>query len=554
MSVQLTTALSGAINQGGTITATPTVATVPRLVTDNADLNSDLNAQAQALANTDAKIIAESTDGALHGMVADGLTDSTAALVAQVPNGLTLPAGTSRVGNAQISSGQIVGRGPGSVLKATSGAATVLKLGYSGTPSLWAPKPLRDFTIDGNSKASNGVTYGDTATTQLAGRWVLDCMSFTQCDKAIYKPNGNIGNAYRSLSLSNSNFGYYAVGQASPIMQAGSDIFEGGEANSCELAAFYIDSPVGGTGGTAWKGTIIEGNPGFGIFLKNWFDSYTPIVMDGVWWEVNATAASVTIDGTSYTPRDLRMDNVAYAIIRGSMVPKSLEMNNSRLWVDGASINDGPNVHYYLDSSSVIEADGIKVDGGTHPMEVRSLVASVRPSGNQAAVFWSPPRTLRGAPAAAKLQALTYQGAGPFPFTGSTSVNGTSVADGRSTTNCCELTIPSGATLTQPAVTITAGNWYVVTFDAKLVSGTTTGLTFGALGTTPLFANAEQLMRSDWRTIATVSKAGVSGAVQMFMINSTGGAVTLRLAAWQIMEFTSEQEAISYYNGMGAAL
>lgn len=553
MTIQLTTALAGAISQTGTVTAVPAVTAVPRLVTDNSDLNSDLNAQAQALANTDAKVIAESTDGALHGMVADGLTDSTAALVAQVPNGLTLPAGTSRVGNAQISSGQIVGRGPGSVLKATSGAATALKLGYSGTPSLWSPKPLRDFTIDGNSKASNGVTFGDTSITQLSGRWVLDCLSLTQCDKAIYKPNGNIGNTYRSPSLSNSNFGYYAVGQASPIMHAGADIFEGGEANSCALAAFYIDSPVGGTGGTKWNGTIIEGNPGFGIFAKNFFDAYTPLVMDGVWWEVNATATSVTIDGTPYTPRDLRLDNVAYAIIRGSMIPKSLEMNNSRLWVDGATINDGPSHAYYLDTASVIEADGIKVDGGTHPIEVRSLIASVRAAGNQAAVFWSPPRTLRGAPTAAKLQALTYQGAGPFAFTGSTTVNGTSVADGRSTTNCCELTIPAGATLTQPGFTATLNKWYVVTFDVKLISGTTSGLTFGALGSPNLFANAEQLFRTEWRTVASVAKAGTAGAAQMYMINGTGADVTLRLACWQVLEFTNEQDAISYYNGMGAA-
>lgn len=524
---------------------------VPKASTDMQLLGGTggpLNEQAQRLLNRTEKLKQASPDGSLAGIAANGTADDTAAFEAAAANGLTVQNGTVILNAARVSAGNVRGRSLAARLKAKAGATTVLRLGYTGTPSIWAPRRIADLTIDGNNKASDGVTMQADANTELSGRWTLDGVALTGCKRAIYKPNGNIGNRIRDVSVSLSDFGYYSVGQSSPLMHGGCDAVHGGEINTCEKAAIYIDSPQAGTGGTTFRDLVLEGNPGFGIFVKNWADSFTPLVFDNVWHEVNATASSVEINGVTYTPKEMHLENTTLAVIKNGLVPKSLELINARVVIEDSTINDGPAMSYSIDSASVIVAERISIDGGIHPFTVKSLVAARRQSGNQAQLHYAPPRVLRAGVSAEKLQALPYDGAGPFTFNGSVSVNGTSVADGRIFGTCCEITIPNGATLVQPAVTIVAGKWCVLTLDAKLVSGTMNGFTFAAVSAVTLAASLEKLITAKWRTIASVSKVASGGAVGMYMSNATGAAVTLRLSAWQIEQFDTEQEALDFYN------
>lgn len=508
------------------------------------------SAKTGAVSRTVESVLEDSETPKNVGAAIDGTTDDTAAMA----NALTgygtidMPKGTTIVGDLQLYSESIDGIGVQSVIKAKTGAAQVLKLGSSATPSLWSGKKISKVRIDGNSRASDGISFDQPTSPELAGRWTLDGVTINNAKIGINKKHGNIGNRYRDLSITGCDIGYKAVSQASPIMHAGNDVFESGEANSCDLAAFLIDSTLSGTGGTAWRDFVIEGNGGFGIFVRNWNDSYTPLILDNVWMEVNALSGSVTIDGVSYVPKDLRIDNTTLAVIKNGMLPHSMKIVNSNIIVTDSVINDGPSVNWEIDSTSSIVAERLSIDGGTHLLTVNSLAKARRLAGTAAQVHYAPPRVVRYGSVGQKIQSLSYDGAGPFPFTGSTTVDGTSVADGVIFGTCCELVIPSGATLVQPAVTMTNGKWYVLTFDSKLVSGTTAGLTMQCASAVTLAGGLAALITTSWKTIASVAKSGTTGTIGMYINNATGGSVTLRLSAWQIVEFSNEQEALNYYN------
>lgn len=485
------------------------------------------------------------------GAKGDGATDDTAAFELVADSGLRMAAGTTLLNAARISRGNVHGRGMNTVLKAMTAATSVLRLGWTSVNGSWAPRKLSEMMIDGNAKASDGVAMWAATNHEISGRWTLDSIALANCNRAIYKPSGNIGNRFRDFSISGCNYGYYAVGQSEPLMHAGCDVLSSGEINSCGLAAVYIDSPQIGTGGTALRDMILEYNTGFGVFVKNWADSYTPLIFDNVWFEGNATASSVNINGTNYPPKDMRLENTAMAVITNGMMPPKLELVNSRLHIENSVINDGTSAQYSIDANSVLTAERLSIDGGVHPIIVGSLVRARRPSGNSAQVHYAKKRFLKNGVLSQKLQSIPFDGAGPFPFTGSSAVDGSSVPDGQIFGSCCEVVVPAGATLLQGAATITAEKWYVVTVDARLVSGSSAGLTFGALYDVSLATDFNKLLSSDWKTIASVSKcpAGGGGNVRMYINNATGAEVRLRLSAWQIMQFDTEQAAIDYYNG-----
>ena len=242
--------------------------------------------------------------------------------IAQSPLSVThLGAGTTTTTAAQLSGTSVAGIGPGATLKA-GGTSTVLNLGYVNSPSQWTSKCLSMLTVDGNAKASDGVTFADSASTQVSGRWVIEKSTFLDCKKAIHKPTGNIGNTLRDVSIKDCDYGYYAVASASPLMHAGCDTLDRVHIAATALAAVYIDSSVSGTGGTKLVDTIIEANPGFGVFVKNWATGYTPLTLDNVWFESNATSGTVTINGTPYTPVDLYLENASHVVLVNGIVPK----------------------------------------------------------------------------------------------------------------------------------------------------------------------------------------------------------------------------------------
>lgn len=471
---------------------------------------------------------------------------SPAQAVATVPLGtLHVQVGTTQCSNLQLEGTSLQGEGPGSILKA-NGTTQVLQLGYVSSPTTWTYRSVCDLIIDGNALASDGIEYADGGTTQLSGRWVIERVNFVNCNKGINKPTGNIGNTYSHISCTLCNYGYYAIGTNSPNMHAGVDSIEQSHFESCNLAAIYIDSTTSGTGADKLQDVVIENNPGFGIFVKNWATGYTPFTMDNVWFEANHTSGSVTINATVYTPVDVRLENVVQAIMINGIVP-SVQLVNSFLKVGNCFMNDTQTA-WNIDANSVVEVEDARIDSGMHPVMVKSLLTVTRPLGSAVQCFRAPPRGIVN-PNQARLQSLSYSGAGPFSFPGTTTVSASSVVDGVIFGSCAELVIPAGNTQTQANFTTTSGKWCVMTFDVKFVSGNLSALVLSCVQTNPFCGDLHTLLATgEWVTVAVVGQSSAAITAQMRLQNTDTASMTLRLSAWQVCEFATQRQAIEYYN------
>lgn len=488
-----------------------------------------------------------------YAAVVDGATDDSTplanAIAARLGGTVKIPVGTSPVGDVQNNGVSIRGDGYGSILKAKAAATTVMKLGHVATPSQWAKRRIVDAMIDGNAKASAGLTLSAAADTEVSGRWVVEDSVIKACSKGVYKPNGNIGNAFRGVNFTGNDYGVFAVSQASPIMHAGCDLFDDCEFSGNALAAIYYNSSVEGTGGVQLRNnTIIEGNAGFGIFVKNWKTSYTPFLIDGVWFEANATSPSVTIEGVAYTPTDIYLENCDLAVFQNGLVPH-VKLVNSKITIDRSFLSDG-NSAIDADATSTVTITNAHTDGGGYAFEIQSLANANRVAGNFALRCLAPPRSEKSHNQTGLLQSVTFANADTYTFTGTPgSVDATTVADGRIFDSCAELTIPASYTLLQPAFTITNGKWYVFTLDFKHVSGALAELAIDINDATTLGQGLDELITTgQWQTLAVVAKAGATADARLRLTNGATGQQVTRLSALQVVEFDDEQSAINYYN------
>lgn len=484
------------------------------------------------------------------GLLSDIAGDSTSAFAStiaasQYASGIAA-GGRYIVGDLLLKSHNI--KGPG-VLKALSGANAVLRLGRDGAPTNgWRPREVSDLYIDGDGRASHGVVFSDDASPELSGRWTLRNMFIADCDVAIDKPFGNIGNIIVGVATKRNNIAYRAVDQASPVMQAGADTIIGGEWAASSLAAFLIDSDLVGTGGTKLIGCVIEGNAGFGVFVKNWRSSVVPFTLDGVWFEGNATAASVTIDGVAYTPRDIRFDNMAYGVINGSQL-RQVEFNNACVLLDNC----------FLDDQTVITQSGnnslrftnANTDGFKAPVVIESLSTARRDGGNFANAHQAPARKgsvrkLHGSGVARMSRSMGGSAAWTIP--GTSTLTSTQVLDGDLNEWASEFTHPTGHTGLLGSATITDGKWYVYTADWKQVSGTLATLRFQNATTLAVSLENARGEVGQWATVGGVARAGTSGVVALRMTNTSGSDQVFRVRNVQVVEFDTEGAALAFYN------
>lgn len=487
-----------------------------------------------------------------RGAVLDGVTNDTTAFTnefATWPLGLTtVPLGTTLINAPQTLDVSVNGAGLGTVLKAQSTDA-VLALGYSNTPSQWKWPKIEDLVIDGNAQTADGLVTRAPTNTEISGRWSIRNMVIQNCRRGFYKPNGNIGNRFYDSNFQGNDFGVYAVGQASPIMHAGNDIFIACHFMTSDLAAYYVDSSIDGTGGTSFRDCIFEANPGFGIFVYNWESSFVPFIMDGVWFEQNHTSTTVTINSVVYTPRDIYLRNTAYARLLNSHVPE-IELVNSHLSIEGCTADADSSV-YVIDANSVIEASAMSFNGGLHPIIVRSILRASRELGNFTQRFYAAPRSLqsKGPTPGAVIRSATFAHENSVSLTGTATINGDRISDGRIFDSCQEFTIPASHNEFGPGGTLTTNKWYVATFDVKSITGDLSDMTVGiAFDVTMVNFGNTMLKTDDWVTLATVGKCTTGGAVAPYFFNGAVGSQVIRMSAFQIVEFDTEADALAFFN------
>lgn len=484
--------------------------------------------------------------------IGNGTVDDTDAIEDAISQSTLLtiiPQGNFAINAIQLTNQSLMGYGQTSILIAND-VTEVLNLGWTSFGSSWTKRAISNLTIDGNSNSSNGLNYFNSSSASISGRWVIEKVTIQNCINGINKPSGNIGNDYRDCNFVANNFGYYALGQTSPLMHAGADTFDDCQFSGNTLAAIYINSPQGGTGGTKiTNNTIIESNPGFGIFVKNYNTSYTPLLLDGVWFESNATAGSVTINSVSYTPVDLYLENTALCILKNGIVPK-IQLVNSRLYIDSCFVSGDVATLINIDSNSVCYADNLWLSGAKIiPIEIRSIAGIGGTAGNFALRCYTTPRLLKSHNQLPYLQSTTFANADTYAFPGTGTEQATTQADGLIFDSCAELTIPAGHSQSQGSIVITSGKWYVFTFDIKSVSGNLANFSIAVASAVVLAADFSPLLKTgQWVTIASMSQASSSGNTALTMLNSDSNPQVIRFSAFQVAQFDTQQQAIDFYN------
>jgi hypothetical protein len=494
----------------------------------------------------------------VFGAKGDGTTVDTTAATDAVSRAVTVggavsfPPGTYPLNNLQLVGTSIRGT---ATLKAAAGAPYVLSLGCE-TAHQWRYKKLSLAIIDGNARASVGIDFNNNGTSdQVAGRWLIEDAIIQNCSIGIHKRFGNIGNRYRGLNLKFNSIGYQAVGQTSPIMPAGCETFESCEIDNNDLAGIIVDSPQGGSGQfSILQGTIVEYNPGFGLLVKNFKNCVTPFLIDSAWFEGNATAGSVTIDGVVYTPRDILLINTDYAVIKGTYA-KNLEFQNSKVLIDGHLCDDS--TFFKFDSLSSVRGININLKGMIAQPLIIESVSSVQPSPTSAlASIVAVPRLKASRPhRGTKVTSQNFDGTSAIAATaygGAPSITSTQVLDGPiyGHYSTYQLVSGPGGQLLGVAGLVTSGRWYVITMDVLQVVGALTSLSFNySVSISGEFAPL--LGASGWQTLCVIGQAQGTGNAWPYLQNTSGGPVTVGVANYQIIEFPAELDAIRFFNDRG---
>ena len=473
---------------------------------------------------------------------------------------LRLPDQTLTLSDAYTDKLQFIGNSKLSALKAGAGASRIIDFGRhvaTGT-SDWDYHEILNVNFDGNLKVSDGVAFNDSdvTTDEFGGRWSFQNCRFARCKKAVFQETGNIGNRYLNTSFFGNDFGIYAISPVdNAIMHTGAMVVSGGEFNGSAKAAIFINDDQDGTGGFTFKDIVIENSAGFGIFMNlNGVTPYSGVVFDNVWFEDNHNAATVEIDAVTYTPRDIRLDNVVAAEFR-NMFLSSVELNNSTVVASNCRIDDSAisGRQILISSDSSLICDGLFAQGSTGGEAfVRSIAKQRSTSGNANLSVRGPLATSYLPTSGALLYGNNFDGAGPWSFVGTTTRNATSVADGVISGSCAEILINNGETLIGPDNgTPTVGKWAVWGIHAKLVSG---NVATASLGYNYTFGDI-YLKQGQWVRSYGIQKVGgpVAGESRIYFVNNTGSTATIRLADHYVIEFDTFEEAIQFCNA-GAAV
>lgn len=448
----------------------------------------------------------------------------------------------------------------------------------------WMPRWIREIYFNGKAREDIGcVLQGeDGALMQYANSWNFDQCMWDRCHVGIYKPEGNFGNSFRDCSGVANNYHYVALGRStSSISHPGNDTFEKGEWSGSLLCGFLIDGDQTlGCGSTVFRDTIIEGNLGFGVYIKDYNTAANPILFDNVWFESNASESTVDISefvpgATAVTPRDCYFENCDYVVMRNCPI-REIEIKDSTVIFEdchlegtisaitiAATANDDNQQVRLLRCHMNSWGEGSAA--GTDKLVVESL-GTVKNTANTAnnRCWLAPERTsiVRGAESApfngVVLESSTFEEGGDWGNTGAgADVSPDGFVDGLTFPTAAQYTFVASNGYVSPAEAAapatTASKWYVITQEVKVDSGLANidALKFGS-STNFTRGDAEAMLtEGQWHTIANVCKlptGGTTGIVRPWIVMGSGGNATVSFGAFQMVEFDTHNDAVDFYN------
>jgi len=510
----------------------------------------------------------------MSGMKGDDITNDSAAFlagVATLENGtrFVIPTGEYRL-NVLLNDYELQGQGSSTILKpfnAVSEDGFALRLGRHSVPyGDWDFYKISDLTFDAVDTPGAGcVTMNDDGgIPELAGRWIFDNITFRggvpgANTYGLQKQSGNIGNSLTNAHFSRLDFGYHATDSSGGIMHVGADRLERCQFQEMELAAFYLKDSTDGYGQTTLTDCLFESNPGFGVFVDGLGSivNSPPFELRNVWFENNATSASVTIDSVAYTPRDIRLNNAKNVVIAGSYL-KDVDLAGDTDVVARDCRIDASSGAYHMvkeDASSLqlYNPSGFfckLVDEWSHtaPAAIGPYVTGEAMSLRMAH------RSVKSQATSRTSLAYAYEGAA-HTFVGSNTVSTTTVLGGGLLyDDCSQLIIPANAQIFDGTIgaTIPAGAmWVVSTIAVKVISGADE--IFDAYIWDGLASNQLNAIRigavDEWvTTVAMIDMRSAGEIVGLAPAFRTlgGGSATIQIADFQIAYFSTKQQATDF--------
>lgn len=496
------------------------------------------------------------------GAKVDGATNDTAAvqaaydaLVSRGGGLLVFPVGTTKCNISHYSrlvSFKGVGRNASFIVPwdVTKDAINIIYRDGS-----WYASTIEDIGFGAHGSAvatyATGIGMGSesyVSNDQLSTATIIRNCGFAGFDKSIQRHQGQIGLWVTNSTFEAANFHFHTVGYTgSGAMHGGAMYAHDNHIRGAALAAFYFDSPVTGSGAVSIYDNIVEGNPGFLMFIKNFYDGDRAPGFHYArnWNEANYTAGSVTIDGNSYTPGVLYAANTPR--IRLTDTPLGpLTLVSSSLILDDCDVGD---LVPTIDSNSSITVYEAGEFGGN---EVQVVVRSMR-GGTQepGAGVWYP-----FMPATASTKAYLPNVSLFWDASATTNFNGSAVVATTAATagdplpspfgNGQELAITTGQTLYPATFSTapTAGQWCVLKYIVRLKSGTppTVALT-GNSGQT----NTHTIKSASWQMITALYEVVAPAGTNTLYHTATGNA-TIVIGAISHVAFDNRNDALEYAN------
>lgn len=455
-----------------------------------------------------------------------------------------------------------------------NGYATVIMPASASTPAIlltrriptgdWRWRYVGDFRYDGINRGAAAIsypTYADSpADGRFVGRYEFARILFANCLAAIRKPQGNIGNIFRELTVIASDYGVWSTAvNTDPSMHEGNDHYI-----RCHMgpniakACYRYDRSTrsGSSLDLVFDGCLNEYVNGFGLLVTGGNPNGIAtgsIDIRGGWFErVAGTGVPVDIDGTMRVPYEISLTHVRNATLSGLLM-ESIELVNSSLKMTDSQLSDITGVTRLrvsvdADSALISERDNSQY-GRPQNMFVTSIGSPHKTARGGA---WTPLRVVRThQDYGADGQHRSFAGTASIPSHSHPSVTSTQVADGVLHASCAEYTIPAATTVTMTApFTLTPGKYIVASVHVRNRYGdvkTSFKQASGILLTNDFDADVQ----ARWRCISTLAQVVARGhnAIALTFSAATSASV-VRVADWQAVQFDRLADAQAYHNGL----
>lgn len=534
-----------------------------------------------------------------YGADLTGATDSTSAIESAIDTGKAVffPAGTYAC-NASIDRRTILfGEGSTvSIIKPFVNTSPAMVYTYTAqstpTASYWNyHSEVRELgfkgTGTGATAAGIGFSFGSgspstyVANAEYANNVTFYNCFFSQLEKGVQFPFGNIGSAFYSCGFQANYYGVYMLNNKSgqgDLMHAGNKYFYNGEFDS-NVCAVYINNTADGFGGVNFTDTIIEYN-NIGVYVYNTVNSFTPVQFNDCWMEGNGNLVSggpstVTIDvwtGNVKTTTFVAVTSfVLYnnlTLINGGFATGIyLTSNNSRVYVKGCRVEteagySGQN-NYILYGDSNIYFENCTSSSGFNNgtgyignMQCTGVNTSLAPSAEdslstKASRFRYLPVMYAISPSSGLLgtsedftTAQAYSGSGSG--TGSV-VSGE--APKYATNNRYSFTFANTSQYYAPTATAfsaPAGTWVAFTCDVNVTSATYP-ITVSFWNLSAVLAGYIVLgQEKSWKTIGGVAYLPNGGTLSLYFGTTSAQTISVDVSAFQAKRFATQGDAENF--------